>query len=134
LINRAILDKQKVEEAIQKVETIVQIVPKADEWMTKTQEYRLTPKDVERTLQRAFVSPEPCLEPLPEQDEVRPILGIAANALRRAREFRAKDGTFEREETLLRMVAYASIEVSIVVEEATVEQVSEMDIVSILSR
>jgi hypothetical protein len=130
LVPRAKLDEKIVEDITQRLESAIRIVPKAVEWEAKTQEYRLTPEDVEESLQNAFVYHESSLKPLPEQND-KPILGIAAHTLRRAIEFKAKnkDGAFRREEAVLRMVAYASMEVSITAGEATVNEVSIVDIV-----
>jgi hypothetical protein len=46
-------------------------------------------------------------------------------------EFKAKDksGTFRREEAVLRIVAYAIIEVSIVAKEAIIKEASIVDII-----
>lgn len=112
LVPRAKLDEKKVEDITRRLESTIRIVPKAVEWEAKTQEYRLTPEDVEENLQNAFIYHEPSLKPQPGQND-KPILGIAAHALRRAMEFKDKDkdGTFRREEAVLRMVAYASMEV-----------------------
>jgi hypothetical protein len=129
-IPRAELDEKKVEDITRKLELTIRIVPKAVEWEAKTQEYHLTTEEVEKNLQNAFVYHEPSLKAQPGQKN-KPILGIAAHALRRAMEFKVKDksGTFRREEAVLRMVAYASMEVSIAAEEATVKEVSTVDIV-----
>lgn len=130
LVPRAKLDEKKVEDITRRLESTIWIVPKAVEWEAKTQEYRLTPEDVEENLQNAFVYHKPSLKPQPGQND-KPILGIAAHALRRAMEFKVKDkdGIFRREEAVLRMVAYASMEVSITAEEATANEVSKVDIV-----
>lgn len=129
LVRRAKLDKDRVEEITQRVESTVQIVPKAVEWTAKTQEYSLTPEDVKEILQKAFVRQESSPKPQPEQnDKLPPILEVAAKALRRARELEDKHGTSRRGVAVLRMVAYASMEVSIVAEEATVEQVRTVDV------
>jgi hypothetical protein len=129
-IPRAKLDEKKVEDITRKLELTIRIVPKAVEWEAKTQEYHLTTEEVEKNLQNAFVYHEPSLKPQPGQKN-KPILGIAARTLRRAMEFKVKDksGTFRREEAVLRMVAYAAMEVSIATEEATDKEVSTVDIV-----
>lgn len=126
LVPRAKLDEKKVEDITRRLESTIRIVPKAVEWEAKTQEYRLTPEDVEETLQNAFVYHKPSLEPQSGQNG-KPILGIAAHALRRAMGFKVKDATFRREEAVLRMVAYASMEVSITTGEATANEVSTVD-------
>ncbi|CZR52111.1 uncharacterized protein PAC_01988 [Phialocephala subalpina] len=125
---RAVLNKDKVEKITQRVESTIRIVPKAVEWTAKTQEYSLTPEDVKEILQNAFVHQKSSPKPQPEQnDKLPPILEVAAKALRRAKEL--ERGTSRREVAvlrgvaILRMVAYASMEVSIVAKEATAEQV-----------
>ncbi|PVH68423.1 hypothetical protein DL98DRAFT_522768 [Cadophora sp. DSE1049] len=129
LVRRAELNKDRVEEITQKVESTIRIVPKAVEWTAKTQEYSLTPEDVKEILQKAFVCQESSPKPQPEQnDKLPPILEVAAKALRRARELEDKRGTSRRGVAVLRMVAYASMEVSIVAKEATVEQVCTVDV------
>lgn len=128
LIPRAKLDEKRVEDITQRLESTIRLVPIAVEWEAKTREYRLTPEDVERNLQNAFVHHKPSPKPQPEQkDTLNPILGIAAKALRRAKEFKDKDenGTFRREEAVLRMAAYAVTEVSITSGKATDNEVSK---------
>jgi hypothetical protein len=63
LVHRVELDKNKVEEITQTVESIIRIVPKAIEWTAKTQEYSLIPEDVKEILQHAFIRQE--LSPKP---------------------------------------------------------------------
>jgi hypothetical protein len=125
LVPRALLKKDKVESITESVKKTIQTVPKAVEWIAKTQHYRLTPEDVKMVLQRAFVNDESSsIQQSKQVDKLPPILGIAAKALRRAAELKDEDGDFQREEAILRMVAFASMEVSIVAEEATEDQVS----------
>lgn len=123
-VPRAVLDEKKVTRITESVESAIQIVPKAVEWEAKSRERGLTPKDVQRILRKAFVHDKP-----DDNDNLPPILKIAANALRRAEELKDKHGTFQREGEVLRMVAYAVIQVSVVAGEATKDQVSAIDIV-----
>lgn len=130
VIPRALLSKEKVQSLTQSVESTILIVPEAVEWIAETRKLGLTPEDVQRILRTAFVHNKPSSIKQPEQDDdLPPILKIAARALRRARELKVKHGNFGREQAVLRMVAYASIEVSIVAGEATAEKVSTIDIV-----
>jgi hypothetical protein len=124
-VTRAVLLKEKVADIRSSVESAVEIVPKAAEWNAKSREHGLTPGEMQRILRMAFVGD------VPKQDDngnLPPILKVAANALRRAEELK-KRGTVRPEVAVLRMVAYASIEVSIVAGEATEVQVSTIDIV-----
>lgn len=129
LVRRAKLNKDKVEEITQRVESTIRIVPKAVDWTARIQEYSLTPEDVKEILQKAFVCQKSSPKPQPEQDDILPpILEAAAKALRRARDLEDKHGTSRREVAVLRMVAYASMEVSIVAKEATAKQVRTVDV------
>lgn len=130
LVRRAKLDNDKVEDITKRMESAIQIVPKAVEWAAKTQEYSLTPDDVKEILRKAFVRQESSSEPQPEQNgKLPPILEVAAKALRRARELEEKHGTSRRVVAVLRMVAYASMEMSIVAKEATDKQVRTVDVI-----
>jgi len=130
LVRRAQLDNDKVEDITKRVVSAIQIVPKAVEWAAKTQEYNLTPDDVKAILRKAFVRQESSPEPRPEQNgKLPPILEVAAKALRRARELEEKHGTSRRVVAVLRMVAYASMEMSIVAKEATDKQVRTVDVI-----
>jgi hypothetical protein len=105
------------------VKSTVKIVPKADEWPAKARERSLTPEDVRRILLTAFV--QPSSKQQPEQDDKLPrTLKIIAEVLRRAEGL--KERRAFREEAVLRMTAYALIEVSVVVGEVT--KVSTIDI------
>jgi hypothetical protein len=97
--------------------------------MAKTQENNLAPEDVKRILRGAFVHDESSsIQQSKQVDELPPIVRIAAEALRRAEELQHKPGDFRREEAILRMVAYASMDVSIVAGEATDDKVSTIGI------
>jgi hypothetical protein len=130
MVSRARLDSNKVASITQNVNSTVAIVPKAFEWMAKTQEYNLAPEDVKRILQRAFVHDESSsIQQSKQVGKLPPILRIAAGALRRAEELQDRPDDFRREEAILRMVAYASTEVSVVAGEATNDEVSTVGIV-----
>lgn len=124
IIRHAVLDKDRVNKITQRIQSTTLIVPKAVEWTARTREYSLTPANVKGILQKAFVGHESSPKPQPEQiDEPLPILEIAAKALCRAKELEHERGTYRREVAILRMVAYASMEVSMVAKEATAKQV-----------
>jgi hypothetical protein len=130
VVPRALLDKEKVESITQSVKSTIWIVPEAVEWIPKTQLCSLTPENVQRILQKAFVLDGSSLKQQPGQDDkLSPILKIAAKALRRARELHTPEGTFRREVAILQLVAYASIEVSVATGEATARQVSTIHVV-----
>jgi hypothetical protein len=129
MVPRALLDKEKVESITQSVKSTIRIVPEAVEWIPKTQLCSLTPENVQRILQKAFVLDGSSLKQQPEDDKLSPILKIAAKALRRATELRTHKGTFRREVAILQLVAYASIEVSVATGEATSRQVSTIHVV-----
>jgi hypothetical protein len=130
MVSRARLDSSKVGSITQSVNSTVGIVPKAVEWMAKTQEHNLAPEDVKKILRRAFVHDESSsIQQSKQVDKLPPILEIAAEALRRANELQRRPGDFRREEAILRIVAYASTEVSVVAGEATNDEVSTIGIV-----
>jgi hypothetical protein len=130
MVSRARLDSSKVESITRSVNSTVGIVPKAVQWVAKTQKHNLAPEDVKRILRRAFVHDESSLIQQSKQvDKLPPILTIAAKALRRAEELQNRPDDFRREEAILRMVAYASTEVSVVAREATNDEVSTIGIV-----
>jgi hypothetical protein len=123
-VPRARLDSDKVESIARSVESIIRRVPKAVEWIAKTQKHRLTPEDVKMILRRAFFGLPSSIQQPEQVDKLPPVLGIAAKALRRAQELKDEAGDFRREEEILRMVAYAAIEVSVVAKEVTDDEVS----------
>jgi hypothetical protein len=119
-VRHAVLDGQKLQTIAESIKSIIEIVPKADEWDAKAREHSLTPEDVQRILQTAFTQSSK----QPEQDDkLSPILKIAAKVLRRANELKKKRDTFRREEAVLRMISYAVMEVSEVAGEATEDEV-----------
>jgi hypothetical protein len=62
-------------------------------------------------------------------NKLPPILRIAIEALRRAEELQDRLDNFWREKAILRVVAYALTEVSVVAEKATNNKVSTVSIV-----
>jgi hypothetical protein len=129
VVPRALLDKERLESINQSVMSITRVVPEAVEWISKIEQCSLTPENMQRILQKAFVFDGSSLKQQPEQDDsLSPILKIAAKVLRRRKELHTVDRTFRREEAILQAVAYALIAVSVATGEATIKQVSTTDI------
>lgn len=115
-VRHALLDDEKMDMITKSVESTIKIVPKADEWPAKARKRSLTPEDVRRILLTAFA--EPSLKQEPEQDDKLPRpQKIIAEVLRRAEGLKKRRAC--REAAVLRMTAYALMEVAVVAGEAT---------------
>jgi hypothetical protein len=140
-LRRALLDTKKVETIAESVKSIVRIVPKADEWVAKTREQRLTLEDLqgilctvlsglkERLATCDIYGGPPSVKEPKHVGEVPDILRIAGKALGLAEDFKGKSTFFRRAEAIMRMVAYALMEVALAVGEATNDEVSNRSVV-----
>jgi len=159
---RARLDTKKAKDIKERARSTIRIVPKAVEWIAKTQEHNLTPEDLKTILRIAFDNDGPVSANLPpilgvvakglsRADELKgiaidndglvstvavyrsrlpPILGVAAKGLTRADELKGISVTIARAESVLRLLAYALMEVSVVAGEATDDQVISINIIT----
>jgi hypothetical protein len=90
-------------------------VPKAVDWIAKTRDCNLTPDDLQIILHRAFGYDESFSIQQPEDVAELPIiLRAAANGLRRVDNLRGRSTILKRAEAVIRIVAYALMEVSVV--------------------
>jgi hypothetical protein len=130
-VPRGLLHREKLEDITQRVQLTTQFVPYAVNWIAKTQQSNLTSEDLKIILRQVFGHDEPFLIQQPDCiDEMPMILRIAANSLIRADDLKCRSIIFKRAEAVIRIVAYALTEVSIVSGEATDEQVTTFHIIS----
>ena len=127
-IPRALLDR-KIEGIIQRVHLTTRIVPKAVDWIAKTRDYNLAPEDLQIILRGAFGRDESYSIQRPEHASQLPfILRAAADGLSHADELNGRSTILKRAEAVIRMVAYALMEVSVAAGEATDHQVTTIHI------
>jgi hypothetical protein len=126
MVLHARLDSKKVDSIGESVNSVVRIVPKAVEWVAETKKRTLAPEDVKRILRRAFVHDKSSSI---HKSKLPPILTIATQAFHRANELQKRPDDFRREEAILRMVGYATVNVSMVAGEPIDDEVSTIGII-----
>jgi hypothetical protein len=102
-------------------------VPKAIDWIAKTEEYCLTPEDLQTILRTAFSPGNTCsIQRRKDVGKLPAILTVVEKILCHADGLKDKSRTFRRAEAVLRIIAYALMVVSVVAGEATDNQVRKI--------
>jgi hypothetical protein len=124
VLSRSVLDSEKVKDIMRRLESTTRIVPTAVDWIAKSQEYNPAPEGWHVILGQAFSQRESVTTQHLEYDAELPrILRAAAKSLTLGNELKSRSTILKRTEAVLRMVAYALMEVSVVSGEATDAQV-----------